>query len=304
MATIPPGQRTRRTGRMASAAIVGEQPCGTRGAVRPRDRRHTRAAVVSHARPKAQDRALPSGRRRDRDTDSAPAKPARRARLWEGWGRPARGGPLTRRVRQVHQTGPEGEPADHLGCEPHRRGGGTMSSARASAGEDLVALAGPDHGDVELVAEDVDHTRGAAGEAEGRRRLPLPSPGGVGAGHHPRRACAMPGCSPRRKARGMSRPDAVAGLAVASRNPRANPTLQCPRSLARSGTPRRRHLRHLAPVRRRRSRAGDQPRPGGRRRRTGTRRWSTSRRTPGKAEHRGGRPPSSPGTCVPAPRSR
>jgi hypothetical protein len=47
-----------------------------------------------------------------------------------------------------------------------------MSSARASAGEDLVASAGSDHGDVELVAEDVDHTRGAAGDAERRRRPP------------------------------------------------------------------------------------------------------------------------------------
>jgi hypothetical protein len=86
-----------------------------------------------------------------------------------------RGGSLTRRVRQVPQTGPEIELVDHV-YEPHRRGGGTMSSAGASTGEDPVALAGSDHGDVELVAEDVDHTRGGAGKAEGRHRLPSAIP--------------------------------------------------------------------------------------------------------------------------------
>jgi hypothetical protein len=43
---------------------------------------------------------------------------------------------LTRLVRQVHQTGPEVEPAHDLGYEPHRHGGGTVYSARATAGED------------------------------------------------------------------------------------------------------------------------------------------------------------------------
>jgi len=51
-------------------------------------------------------------------------------------------------------------------------------------------------------------------------------------------------------------------------------TSPCPRSLARSGSPTRRRLQLLGPVRRRRPRAGDQRNSGGRRRRTGTRRWS------------------------------
>jgi len=83
---------------------------------------------------------------------------------------------LTPLVGQVLQTGPDVEPVDHPGCERHRRAGGTMTSARASAGEDMVELAGSDHGDAELVTEDGDHRRGAAGQAEGRRRLPSAIP--------------------------------------------------------------------------------------------------------------------------------
>ncbi len=108
-----------------------------------------------------------------RPRPTRPGKPA----LDRDGDRPARGGPLTRPVRQ---TGPEvelaGHLAGHLGHEPHRRGAGTMSSVRACAGEDLVVLAGSDQGDVEPVAEDVDHTRGGAGEAEGGRRLPSAIP--------------------------------------------------------------------------------------------------------------------------------
>jgi hypothetical protein len=87
-----------------------------------------------------------------------------------------RGGPSTRGVRQVMQTGPHVELADQLGYEPHRRGGRTISSARTSAGGDLVALARSDCGHLELVTPGVDHPRGGAGEAEGRRPLPSAIP--------------------------------------------------------------------------------------------------------------------------------
>ena len=68
---------------------------------------------------------------------------------------------------------------------------------------------------------------------------------------------------------------------------RSNPTSPCPRSPARSGSPTRRRLQLLGPVRRRRPRAGDPRNSGGRRRRTGNRRWSTCSRTPGRGEHLG-----------------
>jgi hypothetical protein len=51
-----------------------------------------------------------------------------------------------------------------------------MSSVRATAGEDPVALAGCDPGDVELVTEGADYTRRGAGAAGGRRRPPSAIP--------------------------------------------------------------------------------------------------------------------------------
>jgi len=72
-----------------------------------------------------------------------------------------------------------------------------------------------------------------------------------------------------------------------------NPTSPYPRSLARSGSPRRTRPEPLGSARRRRPRAGDQRNSPGRRRRTGSRRRSTSSRTRGPAAHPGGRRPSS-----------
>src|SRR5271167_623849 len=122
------------------------------------------------------------------------------------------------------------------------------------------------------------------------------------------RCCGSP-LSPRRLADGLVRPsrDGLSHMRADGTEldaGRSNLTSPCPRSLARSGSPRRRRLQLHRPVRRWRPRAGDQRNSGGRRCRTGSRRWSTCSRTPGRGEHRGGRGPSFPSSCVRAPRWR
>jgi GNAT superfamily N-acetyltransferase len=85
VAVIPARRRLGLGADLLLVLVDGAANCALRGLACALETDATPgAAVVSRARPRAQDRALPSRRRRNRDTDSAPGKPARQAPIGEG----------------------------------------------------------------------------------------------------------------------------------------------------------------------------------------------------------------------------